>query len=254
MIINDKIPKNKKHLEELEEPRKRNKTSKKKAAFLLVVCILLIVMIIVYTFLRNYNKDFNYMKEDISEHLVYTRYKINKQEVPYVNIKSKSITSVNKDIVTFCNNFKEYEKIQITYDYNINGKYLSLVIKVKTYGINDWNDLYFHTYNIDLKEKSYVSEENLLKRFDVTDELIEARIHNKFVEYYNDELEQGYLQEEECDYDCYIKYRGFNEYRDDISYYIKDHKLIVFKPFETRSIFGEEEYFNDESFEIAITE
>ncbi len=254
MIINDKTPNKKRHLEEIEEPRKKKNPNKNKALFLMVVCFLLIVIIIAYTLLRNYNKDFNYMKEDLSEHIVYTRYKINKQEVPYVNIKSKSITSVNKDIVTFCNNFKEYEKIQITYDYNINGKYLSLVIKVKTYGVNDWNDVYFHTYNIDLKARSFISEENLLKRFKITDELLEARIHNKFVEYYNDELEQGYLQEEECDYDCYIKYRGFEEYRDDISYYIKDHKLIVYKPFETRSIFGEEEYFTDESFEIPITE
>ena len=251
MIINDKTPNKKKHL---EEPEKKKNTNKNKALLLIVLCIFLIIFIIVYTCFRSYNRDFNYLKEDRSEHLVYTRYKINKQEVPYVNIKSKSITSVNKDIVTFCNNFKEYEKIQITYDYDINGKYLSLVIKVKTNGVNDWNDLYFHTYNIDLNARSYISEENLLKRFKVNDELLYARIHNKFVEYYNDELEQGYLQEEECDYDCYIKYRGFNEYMDDISYYIKDHKLIVYKPFETRSIFGEEEYFTDESFEIPITE
>ncbi|MBQ8131195.1 MAG: hypothetical protein IJ193_01750 [Bacilli bacterium] len=251
MIINTNVSNKKRHL---EEPEKKNNSNKNKAIGLLVLCIALIIVVILYALFRNYTKDFNYLKEDMSEHLVYTRYKINKQEVPYVNIKSDSITSVNKNIVEFCNNFKEYDKIKLSYEYSINGNYLSLVIKVKTNHVNDWEDVYFMTYNIDLKQRSFIDEEHIKQKFKVTDELLNAKIHNQFVDYYNDEIEQGFLVEEECDYDCYIKNRGFEEYTQDLSFYIKDSKLIVFKPFDTESVYGEEEYFTDENFEIPITE
>ena len=215
MIINTNVSNKKRHL---EEPEKDN-GSKNKALFLLILCIVLIILVILYAIFRNFYKDFNYLKEDRSEHLVYTRYKINKQEVPYVNIKSSSVESVNKDIVSFCNNFKEYEKVTLTYDYSINGNYLSLVIKVKTNGVNDWEDLYFRTYNMNLKTREFVDEPTLLKYFKVTDELVYARIHNKFVEYYNDEVNKGFIEENACDYDCYIKFRGFNDYTEDLSFY-----------------------------------
>ena len=65
---------------------------------------------------------------------------------------------------------------------------------------------------------------------------------------------KGYIEEMECDYTCYLGYRGVTDYLEDINYYIKDGKLVVYKPFIYSSIFGEEEYFTEDSFIFELTE
>ena len=71
---------------------------------------------------------------------------------------------------------------------------------------------------------------------------------------YKDEVAQGYMEEAECNYECYLGYRGVDDYLSELNYYIKDGKLVVYKPFIYSSIFGEEEYFNEDSFIFPITE
>ena len=51
-----------------------------------------------------------------------------------------------------------------------------------------------------------------------------------------------------------MKWRGVTKYLDHVSYYVRDGKLIAFKSFIAHSIFGEEEYFTDKSFEFEIAD
>ena len=39
---------------------------------------------------------------------------------------------------------------------------------------------------------------------------------------------------------------------DDVSYYIENGNLVVYKPFVFYSIFGEEEYFKEDDFKFMI--
>jgi len=72
--------------------------------------------------------------------------------------------------------------------------------------------------------------------------------------YYSDIVKEKYYTTNECSYECFLKYRGVSNYLDYVSYYVRDGKLIAFKTFIAHSIFGEEEYFNDKSFEFEIAD
>lgn len=250
MIINTNTGPKKRRLEEKDDDKNVDKT---KAIKLLLICILLIIVIIVVQIYKNYTKNFNYMKVDKSEYIVYTRYNQNSKEVPYVNINSSDVKSLNDNIVDYCNNYVNIDGAQIKYEYSINGNYLSLVIKVinnKEYP----SKIIFKTYNINLKTRTVLSDQELLDYFKINDGVINAKIHNGFLEMYKDEVTQGYIEEMECNYDCYLGYRGVDDYLTDLNYYIKDGKLVVYKPFIYSSIFGEEEYFTEDSFIFELTE
>ena len=83
MIINTNNSPKKRRLEEKEDEKNLDKS---KAIKLLVLCVLAIIVIIATQIYKSYMKNFNYMKVDRGEHIVYTRYNQNSKEVPYVNI------------------------------------------------------------------------------------------------------------------------------------------------------------------------
>lgn len=250
MIINTNTSPKKRRLEEKEEEKNLDRS---KAVKLLILCILAIIVIIATQIYKSYMKNFNYMKVDKGEHIVYTRYNQNSKEVPYVNINSADVKSLNDSIVDYCNNYVNSDDIKIKYEYSINGNYLSLVIKV----INNKelpSKMIFKTYNVSLKNRTVLTDQDLTDYFKVNNDIVSARIHNRFLEMYKDEVAQGYIEEMECDYTCYLGYRGVTDYLEDINYYIKDGKLVAYKPFIYSSIFGEEEYFTEDSFIFELTE
>lgn len=249
MINTNNSPK-KRRLEEKDDEKNLDKS---KAIKLLVLCVLAIIVIIATQIYKSYMKNFNYMKVDRGEHIVYTRYNQNSKEVPYVNINSSDVKSLNDSIVDYCNNYVNSDDIKIKYEYSINGNYLSLVIKV----INTKelpSKMLFKTYNVSLKNRTVLTDQDLTDYFKVNNDIVSARIHNRFLEIYKDEVAQGYIEEMECDYTCYLGYRGVTDYLEDINYYIRDGKLVVYKPFIYSSIFGEEEYFTEDSFIFELTE
>lgn len=250
MIINTNTSPKKRRLEEKDTEKNLDKP---KVIKLLILCILAIIVIIATQVYKSYMKNYNYMKVDRSERIVYTRYNQNSKEVPYINIDSSDIKAVNESIVAYCNNYVNSDDIKLKYDYSINGNYLSLVIKV----INTKelpSKMIFKTYNVSLKSREALSDEDLISYFKINNDIVYARIHNRFLEMYKDEVTQGYIEEMECDYTCYLGYRGVTDYLEDINYYIKDGKLVVYKPFIYSSIFGEEEYFTEDSFIFELTE
>lgn len=250
MIINTNNSPKKRRLEEKDDEKNLDKS---KAIKLLVLCVLAIIVIIATQIYKSYMKNFNYMKVDRGEHIVYTRYNQNSKEVPYVNINSSDVKSLNDSIVDYCNNYVNSDDIKIKYEYSINGNYLSLVIKV----INTKelpSKMLFKTYNVSLKNRTVLTDQDLTDYFKVNNDIVSARIHNRFLEMYKDEVAQGYIEEMECDYTCYLGYRGVTDYLEDINYYIRDGKLVVYKPFIYSSIFGEEEYFTEDSFIFELTE
>lgn len=250
MIINTNNSPKKRRLEEKDDEKNLDRS---KAIKLLILCVLAIIVIIATQIYKSYMKNFNYMKVDKGEHIVYTRYNQNSKEVPYVNINSADVKSLNDSIVDYCNNYVNSDDIKIKYEYSINGNYLSLVIKV----INNKelpSKMIFKTYNVSLKNRTVLTDQDLTDYFKVNNDIVSARIHNRFLEMYKDEVAQGYIEEMECDYTCYLGYRGVTDYLEDINYYIKDGKLVVYKPFIYSSIFGEEEYFTEDSFIFELTE
>lgn len=247
MIIDTKVSHNRK-------PQiKKENSNKKKITLLICLSLISIIIIFIYAIYNLNNKNYNSIKENRNKPLIYSQFSENNKDIPYVNINSENIKLVNQNIIDFCNIFFEYENTKIFYEYDLNGNYLSLAIKVKTNGLNELKPIYFKTYNINLKTKTYIDDDNLKNYFKINDDFIYQKVYNQFKNYYQEEIEEGYIDPNECNFECYINYRDFNDFNEDISLYIKNGNLFALKPFKAESLFGEEEYFSDESFEIALT-
>ncbi len=215
-----------------------------------------IIFVIVFMINQNNNRNYNNIKITKNKYLVYTKTENTtgkfSQEIPFLNIDCPIAESINKDIDMFLSSFNNSNKNIINYEYNINGIILSLVVKVVDYDTTNAPNVYFRTYNFNLDTLEAISDEALLNFFGVEADTVRQKIEDKFKDYYYEELKEGYLNQSECDFDCFITYRGFQGYMEDIHYYVEAGKLVLFKPFIFASIYGEEEFFTDEHFKFLI--
>ena len=243
----------------LENNNKKQKEpiSNKKIIIIGIVCFVIVLIgLISYNYYQN---NYVYLKEDKFKDIVYPIYirkniDKTKTEVPKINIKSKNIKKVNSKIYEEMGKFLGEKNNTCTYSYEINGDILSLTIEMI-----DYRDLYvpefkFRTYNIDLETLKEVSDNELLDLYDVDKKDIEKIIKNKFKYFYKDELKKGYLNENECNYECFLEWRNVNSYMDNLEYYISDGKLYAYKEFSVLSVYGEDEYYKEEDFSFYISD
>jgi hypothetical protein len=232
----------------------------KKIPIIFSVSVILVIIVIVASYVINNNSGYNYdsIKKYSDKELVYT---INSEktgvffkEIPYVNIDGSLGKSVNEDIDSYLYDYSDLDKIMVSYEYNINGRILSLVIKIVNYDVKNVPKVIFKTYNINLDDKVLLSDEDLLNIYNISNGDVDSIIENQFLKWYKDVQKKGYINEEECDYECFLKYREVDDYMDGIAYYIDGGKLVVYKPFVFYSIFGEENYFKEDDFEIILSE
>lgn len=219
----------------------------------------LIILLVGYYLYKNYYSNYNYIKQDSSQYLVYTSYRdTNSQnmqiEIPFINIDSADANLVNETIQRYAEDFLADDNNLIVYDSQVNGEVLSVLLKMLDYRSGySYPDVNFHTYNFNLRTQTLMSDEQVLALFDVTTEDVEKQIQNQFEFYYNDEVAEGYFDSRECNYECFLNWRGVNDYLDPVYYYIKNGNLVAYRPFSIYSVYGEEEYYDDDSYEFSIT-
>lgn len=246
-----------KFMRKLEKKFSRLDDSTKKT-IIIIGCILISTLIIVLSFAQRSTDNFKNIKLNKNQYLVYSKLEQSDDTypkyVPYINIKGDIIKQVNSDIDSFIANYVESDKALITYEYNINGIILSVVVKVIDYKIDYAPEIYFRTYNVNLETKKLISDKSLLEFFQVDENQISTQIENQFKGYYADLVKEGYYEPRECDYECFLGYRDVSNYLDNLNYYVKNGNLIAFKPFIFYSIFNDEEYFKEENFEFLLVE
>lgn len=219
--------------------------------------ILCIASMLVIFYLKRQSDNYRYIKTTGSEFLVYSpkndydgKYYKN---IPYVNINTEVAESINQDIELFVSDYVDNGDAAISYEYDINGDVLSLVVKIVDNSVDYAPEIYFKSYNYNIKEENLISDLKLLELFGVSEIDVEEAITSTFQKYYEDLVEEGYYEENECDYECFLKYRDVENYMDDLSYFVDKGKLVAFKPFIYSSILGEQEYFQDSKFKFIIT-
>ena len=239
--------------------RKFNKLddNSKKTIIILGSTILIALVVLLSSFSRS-NENFKKIKLKKNNYLVYS--KVEKEDadypkyVPYINIKGDIVNQVNKDIDDFVYNYVDSDKALVTYEYNISGIILSVVVKVLDYKEDYAPKIYFRSYNINLNTQKLISDQSLLDFFQTNETEVSTKIENKFREYYTELVKEGYYVPEECDYECFLGYRDVSNYVDNVNYYVKNGDLIAYRPFVFYSIFGDEEYFKEEHFEFLLVE
>jgi len=223
---------------------------------LFIIGGLVVFAIIISLYASNFKTDaIKTIKVDKSKALIYTVKERTvdgkKSEVPYINMKGENIAKLNQDIEEFVDKYYSDSTSIISYTYDVSDKILSLVVKVAYFDKIYYPD--FRTYNINLSDLSVLSDEDLLTKFNLTEEDVSNKIEDKFTYFYNDALSQGYYGGE-CDYNCFLYFRGDKDYLDDIHYYIKNSKLYVYKAFNVYSVYDEEKYFTEDDFLIEVSD
>lgn len=209
---------------------------KKKYKNYFYLTIILLILLIGYGIyvIQNNNKN---VIIDSSKDIVFTIYKSTsyKQEVPNINIK-KLNNNINNEINKLVEPYLEKENVSIEYKYNINGNILSLIIIISETKDESAPNLYFKTYNINLKKLKVLSDKEVLNLFDTNKSKITKGINEIFTNYYNEELEYSIIPN--MTYQEYLKMRKLDNINDKLYFYISNNNLEVFVQY---NIFSEVE-------------
>ena len=211
------------------------KKKEKNIPLFVSITVFLLVVIIGYYFYNKDNENYNNLKIDKSKYLIYT---ISKKESgsynqykPYLNINSEMADYINKDIDLYVNSFDK-DNVCITYETDLNGKILSLIIKVEDYSFAESAAvLCFRSYNLKLDTMELLTKEEVLNYFEMTEDDVSLRLDEKIRSYYDKLVDKGTVDGRKCNYNCFLKARKFESSNDNNEYFIRDGKLIVFKPF-----------------------
>ena len=201
----------------------------------IIAVVIILILIFGYYFYNKSQDNYNSLKIDKSEYLVFTasekQFGNYNQYKPHLNIKGNLGTTINNNIDEFISNF-EKNNICITYEYDLNGKILSLIIKIEDYSyVESAAILYFRSYNINLDKQELLTKDQVLNLFDTDTSDVETKLNSKIEEYYNELVKENIINNKECNYSCFKKSRNFEEDMSDAEYFIRDGKLIVFKPY-----------------------
>ena len=217
---------------------------------IVIVSLLLIAFLVFYGIIKINSRNYNNKKIDRNKYIVYTKETRKKeyyiQDVPFINIKGENIEIINDDIYNFLENFNK-ENIEISYEYSINGIILSLVLKVEDHTKAD-NAVVtnFRSYNINMDTLELLSNPKVLNYFNISEQEVNNIIENYINDYYNELVNNNILDQNECNYNCFLNRRDIkSNYIDNISYYIRDGKLIVFKPTTFIPIYDNEERIDE---------
>lgn len=230
---------------------KINKTS------IYIVTTIAIIFLIAFAIYKYMMSNYNYLKQDISEHLVYTIKETSNSKyiktVPYINMKAQSIETVNQEIQQFSNKYLNIEKSIMTYEYDVNGQILSIILKASNYDNGEYPEVEFLSFNINLEDQTIVDDKTLLSYYEYTEDYVSSKIESQLKTYYDELLKQRYFAARECKFNCFLASRGIKNYLKDIEYFIKDGDLYVYKSFIVVSVYGEEKYFTEDHFVFNIS-
>lgn len=257
------------HSFKLEDNIKNNKKARMDYSLILMIFFILVAIscVIIYFVMANQKINTYIKKQDINKEYIYTQKKsenknsesgiIEYDQVPAINLKGAKYRQLNNQIL---NNYQELVKanhyIYYGYQFDQSKNILSLVIKYIDYPKQTIHPIfYFDTYHIDLESGNILTDQDLLEKYKVSKKQVRVYLEAKFKKYYTDIVKNGYYTKKQCSYDCFLKNRGISkDYLENISFYVEDGKLTLFKYYYRDSIYNEIEFFTDDSYQFLIKE
>ena len=234
------------------------KIKNKPTWFLFFIIILVIVIIVCFSSFFLFPKEFNYhdLLKNKDKKIVYSSNSndiLENDKVPVINIDSPVINDINADIMDYYQNYLTKFTQGFLYKYCVSDHLLSiLIISQQRYVDAEHSDIYYRSYNIDLKNMTLLSDQDVFDIYKINEDTLRYFITYKFVDFYNDLIKQGYFTKEECDFSCFMESKNIVNVMDDNAYYIEDGKLILYKPFNIYTDYGEEKYFSLDSFRFIV--
>ncbi len=212
--------------------------NKNNIIILISLIVFFIVIIIFFVVDKISSIDLNNIKKDKSKEIVYTIYSSDKyeQSIPYINIDGDIVDSINENIIVNTSEYIDKDTCAIYYDYSISNDILSLIVMIFNY------DIKFISYNINLKDKSYIEVDDLLDSYNITINEVDKRLNSSLLNNYNKLSDNN---KKLCDFNCFKKRRGMDLIDSSLySFYVENGNLYVYIPISSDSSFGEGLYLD----------
>lgn len=221
------------------------KKKKNKKFSIVYICLIVIVFFIFVVCLSNYissNKKFN-----VSDLIVNKNYEVvyDMGSYPVINLNGEDINRINSELVDFYSLNPNNDTFE--YDYSVSKDTLSVLV-TRHIIVENKEYLDYLSYNIDLVNMRELSYEEILEKFDVSTEDLSFFVKNKFLNYYADLIDEGYLEGNKCDFNCFLVKCNFQDLDEGNTLYIKKNHLYLYKFFDIYNEYNYNEYFSYDDF------
>lgn len=219
---------------------------------LAVVLFLFITLTIANSF---YNRDKNkkFMYGDYVETIKMSTNNGLKSELPYINLDTDEVEKINSEIAEMYYETISFENSQFTYKYFVNDEILSLLIITNLYSDDAKIPVEnYKSYNIDYKNLNILSNEDLLKKYNLSMSDVNNMIESQFKYFYQDEINNGYINSSTCDFNCFCNLRNISFPVTDVAIILKENTLYAYKPFNMTLLSDEDALYYDEDFEYKL--
>ncbi len=170
-----------------------------------------------------------------------------KSYLPVVNLKGKDATSLNQKL----KKIYQQENTILTYDYDLSGDYLSVIYCIITF--KDSLPSYdVETAVFSLPKRKLLKTEDLLSLYKIDEKTVRDKMEEKMKYFYQDASNLGYIEQNECDYDCFISSRDYQNNKP-LNLAIENEQLVAYQAFQIYGVYDEESYFKESDFRFEIT-
>lgn len=208
---------------------------KEKKVYLFIIGLLIVIVLIILIFNRK-EKDYIYLENGI----------------PIINVDNT--LQINQTIEKLYNDKSNAMEHKIYMNTNI----YSLVLDIDKYSsIDDEYLKSYVSYNIDLATKEILTKEQLLEQFNFSKKDLLLSVQNLLKTYYDEEVQEGYIESNECSFNDYVLYiRQIENIYDETVLFVKNNELYGYIPFHKNSLFDDSEYFLEKKniFEFKLKE
>ena len=224
--------------------------------FLFIFFVFVMTSLFLYSlvFSSSREKDYSALKLDTTKDFIFTISTDDTIKIPQLNVRGESARSLNQEILT---DYKRYQKkagVSYSVESYESSPFLSVVLEVVYTEIG--NTLYettkYYTYNYDLQSEERLSDDALLKQFNVSMKDIDKFLENKYLNYYYELIEKGKLDASSCNYKCFLSSKEIENYTDDMSFSVENGSLILYRPFAITPINYDYKNFSSLDFRFVV--
>lgn len=232
-----------------------NEDLDQKKIILLMIVFIFFIIIAIVLYQMSYGKKYDQVKIDPNQNYVYKRegsYSSSLKHLPYINVQGSAAEAFNQEIEAL-EGFASLPNNRVGFVFNKSGNILAVSIKLVNYYTEDERpETFFKTYLLNLDTKKAYTRNEIYQDYGIDEKDISNSIQDGFQKMYEDVVKEKYVDPNECDYACFLEWRGVDDYSKGAELYIENNTLIVFRGFQTESVFGEENYFKRKHFKFEV--
>lgn len=165
-----------------------------------------------------------------------------KNKMNTFDVNSENVDYIDDFLINLESNLKE-KNIDFVSEKAKNKDIYSILVVMED-SDEDIKSNNYLSYNINIKTKKVMNNEEVANSFGYSLDDIFKAINKRLEDLYQDEIKEGFVEKNECDFECYKSYyRGIENIEDIYSLYVKDNKLYIYVSIKVISAASDEDYF-----------